>query len=143
MPLPSPSEPATLVHALIAVANGADDSRLDELLTPDFERVGDPLSESATGVDAMRALVRKMRVDMPDLQITVTGEVYSGDRAAIRWRLSGTDSGPGDYPPTGRRAIASGMSFFDVRDGRLAREWTIVDGVSLLSQLGFRIEPPP
>ncbi|MEZ4587150.1 MAG: hypothetical protein R2909_12175 [Gemmatimonadales bacterium] len=34
------------------------------------------------------------------------------------------------------------MSFFTIEDGRIAREVTMLDGVALLSQLGFRIEPP-
>ncbi|HXI21279.1 MAG TPA: ester cyclase [Gemmatimonadales bacterium] len=134
--------PAGLVRALMSVANGADDALLAEILAADFTRHGDPLSESATGVDAARSLVRKMRRDMPDLEVTLLDELSAAERIAIRWRLSGTDSGPGDYPPTGRHATADGMSFFEVRDGRIAREWTIVDGITLLTRLGFRILPP-
>ena len=131
-----------LVRTLVSVVNGADDSLLATVLAPDFQRVADPLSESTSGIEGMRALVRKMRRDMPDLEVTVVDELIADDRIAIRWRLSGTDSGPGDFPPTGRHAVAAGMSFFEFRTGRIAREWTIMDGVALLAQLGFRIEPP-
>lgn len=130
------------IRTLVSVVNGADDSLLATVLAPDFQRVADPLSESASGIEGMRALVQKMRRDMPDLEVTVVDELIADDRIAIRWSLSGTDSGPGDFPPTGRHAVATGMSFFEIRTGRIAREWTILDGVALLSQLGFRIEPP-
>jgi predicted ester cyclase len=126
----------------LAVWNGADDAALDSLLDPDFRRVGDPLSESADGVPAVRALVRKMRIDMPDLQVEVLDGIYTPERAAIRWRLSGTDSGPGDFPPTGRHAVAFGLSLMRFRDGRIIEEVTVLDGVSLLTQLGFAITPP-
>lgn len=142
MPAKATPSPSELVRTLVSVVNGAPDSLLDDVLAPDYERAADPLSESASGIAAMRALVKKMRLDMPDLEVTIVDEVYAGDHGAIRWRLSGTDSGPGDYPPTDKHAVASGMSFFDFRGGRIAREWTIVDGVSLLTQLGFRIEAP-
>jgi len=105
-------------------------------------RVGDPLSESAEGLPAVRALVRKMRVDMPDLQVDVEDAIYTPDRAAIRWKLSGTDSGPGDFPPTGRHAVASGLSLMRFDGGRLVEEVTVLDGLTLLTQLGFTIAPP-
>ena len=130
------------VEAFIAVWNGADDSALDTLLAPDFRRVGDPLSESAEGIAATRALVRKMRVDMPDLRVEVLDAIYTPDRAAIRWRLSGTDSGPGDFPPTGRHVVATGLSLMRFDDGRLGEEVSVLDGIRLLTQLGFTLVPP-
>lgn len=131
-----------VVSAYIAVWNGADDAALDTLLAPNVHRVGDPLSESADGVAAVRALVRKMRIDMPDLHVEVLDAIYTPDRAAIRWRLSGTDSGPGDFPPTGRFAVTSGLSLMRFDAGRLTDEVTVLDGVTLLTQLGFSIAPP-
>ena len=120
-----PAPPAhELIHVLVSIVNGANDSLLADVLAPNYERTADPLSESARGIEGMRVLVRKMRLDMPDLHVTVTDEITHGDRAAIRWELSGTDSGPGDYPPTGRHATAVGMSFFWIKNGRLEREWT-------------------
>ncbi len=139
---PRGSVASDLIRVYVGVANGADPSLLNEVLAPSFERRGDPLSESATGIDGARELIQKMRLDMPDLHVELVEELYDGNRAAIRWRMTGTDSGPGDFPPTGRHVEAIGMSFFEVRDGKLDVEWTIVDGVSLLTQLGFRIDPP-
>lgn len=142
MSSPSTQTNEDAASAYLAVWNGADDAALDTVLDPGFRRVGDPLSESAEGVAAVKALVRKMRIDMPDLQVEVLDGIYTPDRAAIRWRLSGTDSGPGDFPPTGRHAVAHGLSLMRFRDGRLIEEVTVLDGVSLLTQLGFAITPP-
>jgi SnoaL-like polyketide cyclase len=131
-----------LIDIYVSVFNGAEDVLLNDILDPHFQRHGDPLSESAIGVPAIKALVRKMRLDMPDLTVELVNALYAKNGAAIQWRMSGTDSGPGDHSPTGRHAEATGMSFFAARDGKLVSEFTIVDGISLLSQLGFRIEPP-
>jgi len=131
-----------IVREYIAVWNGSGDDALDTLLDPAFQRTGDALSESANGVDALRALLRKMRLDMPDLNVTVLDAVYAGDRAAVHWELSGTDSGPGDFPPTHRRTRAFGLSLYAVRDGRIANEVVVLDGLSFMLQLGFTIAPP-
>jgi predicted ester cyclase len=142
--MPSESSPAIadLVAACMAVWNGADDAALDTLVAPDFVRTGDALSESAEGVPALRSLVRKMRIDMPDLEVSVVDAVHAGDRAVVHWRISGTDSGPGDFPPTNRRAEAIGLTLYRMRDGRLSDEVTLVDGISLMHQLGFTLSPP-
>lgn len=136
------SDAANVVAAYIAVWNGADDTALDTLLSPDFHRTGDPLSESAEGPQAVRGLVRKMRLDMPDLEVTILDAIYTADRAALHWQLSGTDSGPGDFPPTDRAARVYGLALFRLKEGRLVEEVMIMDGVSLLGQLGFTITPP-
>jgi predicted ester cyclase len=131
-----------LVASYLAVWNGADPKKLDRILAPDFRRIADPMSESAQGVDGATALVHKMRLDMPDLTTVVIDAFYDGERAVVRWRLSGTDSGPGDWPPTGKRCDATGFSLFRERDGRLFEEITIADAVTLLAQLGWTLMPP-
>jgi predicted ester cyclase len=131
-----------LIAAYHAVWNGANPEELGAILHAGFCRIADPLSESATGVAATKALVRKMRLDMPDLNTVIIDSLYLGDRAATRWRLSGTDSGPGDWPPTGRRCETTGLSLYRSNQGRLVEEITVTDAITLLTQLGFSFGGP-
>lgn len=55
---------------------------------------------------------------------------------AVRWCLAGTHGGDGLYgPPTGRKALILGMTHWDVRGGRIRREWTVFDELAVLRQL--------
>src|SRR5215208_3084089 len=46
-----------------------------------------------------------------------------------------------DHPPTRRRVRVSGALLTEVRDGKIVREWTYWDQLSLLAQLGITDQP--
>jgi steroid delta-isomerase-like uncharacterized protein len=137
-----PSGYRDVIRAYIDVWNDGQTGRLDALLAADFVRVGDPMSESVAGREALCRLIDKMRLDMPNLTVVLEDLIMEGDRAATRWRLTGTDTGPGDFPPTGRPISVHGLSFFAFADGVLTHEWTVADSLSALQQLGFSLTPP-
>lgn len=60
----------------------------------------------------------------------------NGWRVATRWLLQGTHDGPGIYgDPTGKRIRLWGISHHQIKDGRIAQEWTVFDEFALLKQL--------
>lgn len=77
----------------------------------------------------------------PDFRLTVDHVCAvpcpsGGIDIAVRWCLAGTHLGGGLYgPATGRTALILGITHWDVRDGRIAREWTVFDEIALLRQL--------
>jgi hypothetical protein len=42
------------------------------------------------------------RTAYPDLKIVLSDEVYSENKAAALWTFTGTNTGPGEMPPTGK-----------------------------------------
>lgn len=76
---------------------------------------------------------------MPDFAIEVVGMTVEDDRAAVRWRATGTFVGPGRFQglePTGARVEIEGCDVVVVRDGRVRHLDAYLDGADLARQLG-------
>ena len=120
------------------VWNGERESAAEELVAPGCPGLG------GTGPAAMVAWHHDRRTSFPDVRYEVVDLVVAGDRAALRWRAAGTQSGPfGPVPPTGRRVEYSGATFlrFDA-DGRVADVWSVNELFQVLQQLGVEMVPP-
>jgi C-1 hydroxylase len=83
----------------------------------------------------------------PDLHFEVLSVLAEGDHVLIHWMASGTHDErlatvTGEtIPPTRRRATVSGAMITKVRDGKIVREWSYWDQLSLLAQLGITEQP--
>jgi predicted ester cyclase len=62
-------------------------------------------------------------------EIHVVDQVSQGDRVASRWALTGVNRG--------RRAELSGITISRIDGGRIVEDWTALDSLELLRQLGF------
>jgi predicted ester cyclase len=73
---------------------------------------------------------------VPDEQVIVEDLFATDDRTVCRWRIRGTQTGSLlGLPPTGRAIDDSGISIYEVEDGRLRRGWIEQDSVKLMAQL--------
>jgi steroid delta-isomerase-like uncharacterized protein len=73
---------------------------------------------------------------LPDLRIEVEDSIAEGDQVVLRWRVTGTHLGAGlGMPPSGRPVEARGMSWFRLRDGRMAEGWDSWDQSGLMKAL--------
>jgi steroid delta-isomerase-like uncharacterized protein len=83
----------------------------------------DYVLEPGMGPEEFEAVVRTYREAFPDLTLTVLETVTEGDRIAYRWQMSGTHLG--DYQgiaPTGRQFTGTGMTFLELRDGKVVHD---------------------
>jgi predicted ester cyclase len=64
-----------------------------------------------------------------DLQIRVLDQVSEGDRVASRWVMTGSNRG--------RRAELTGITISRLADGHIVEDWTALDSLELLRQLGL------
>ncbi len=83
----------------------------------------------------------------PDIHFHAHRILAEGDYVLIHWTASGTHterlatvSGE-TIPPTWRRVTITGVLLAEVRDGKVAREWSYWDQLSLLVQLGVMEQP--
>jgi steroid delta-isomerase-like uncharacterized protein len=82
------------------------------------------------------------RTAFPDLQCTVEDEIREGDQFAAHWTMRGTHKGSFlGNPPTGRPVVVQGIIFARTDNGRIVEDWTLLDQLGILQQLG--IVPPP
>jgi steroid delta-isomerase-like uncharacterized protein len=90
----------------------------------------------------LKRLIAMFRSAFPDLRCTVEDEIRDGERSAAHWTMHGTHKGSFlGNPPTGRLVEVQGIIFARIENGRIVEDWTLVDQLGMLQQLG--IVPPP
>ena len=126
--------------AFIEVWNTKDYDKLDRALTEDFRRRAP--DQNADGRAAMKEFMRQVHAAYPDFRIVVDGDSHQGDAAFLHWTVTGTNTGPGASPPTGKRITTSGITMLRFApDGRIMEEVAHFDTASLSRQLGLESVP--
>jgi predicted ester cyclase len=75
---------------------------------------------------------------------TIERVFTDGDNVIIRWQAEGTNEGEFQgYAPTGKWVTWSGINIFRIECGLIAEEWSEVDGLGRLRQLGALGTPTP
>jgi predicted ester cyclase len=75
----------------------------------------------------------------PDWKFEVLDLIADGDKAAVRWRASGTFRGPVRFEgmdPNGARVETEGCDVLTVRDGKLVTNYAYTNGAEMMRQLG-------
>ena len=94
------------------------------------------------GPGGLKWLIAMFRTAFPDLHCTIEDEIREVDRFAAHWTMRGTHRGLFlGNPPTGRLVEVQGLIFARTANGRIVEDWTLVDQMGILQQLG--IVPPP
>lgn len=114
---------------------------IDDFLAEDFE-MGYPLPGLSPDREGFKQFAGMMRAAFPDLKNTVEECFAAGDRVVQRWRSDGTHKGElFGAPATGREVSFHGISVYEVRDGRIQRDWTVADLQGMMQQLGLAPQP--
>jgi steroid delta-isomerase-like uncharacterized protein len=121
--------------------NQGDLAVVDELVA-----VGGVSRTTSWGMPAgrmgLKQWIAALRLAFPDLHCTVEDEICEQDKVAAHWTMYGTHWGPFlGNPPTGRPITVQGIIFARIANGQIVENWTLVDQMSMLQQLG--IVPPP
>jgi predicted ester cyclase len=118
---------------------------VDELAAPDM-LLQYSLHESRRGREDIKAFMSGFREAFPDLNFWGTADLIAeGEYVVGRWEGGGTHTGPafsdflvGSLPAaTGRKMHFTGTTVLRVRDGKIAEEIGLDDGVTALQQLGL------
>lgn len=109
--------------------------RLDQLFAPDFVR-HDPGRE-LHGVEQNRQFIASLRTAFPDGRFTTEDQIAEGDKVVVRYRFTGAHLGAFQgMPPTGKRVSYSAILIYRIADDRIAEQWTELDLLGFLRQLG-------
>jgi predicted ester cyclase len=118
---------------------------VDELATPDM-LLQYSLHEPRRGREDIKAFMTGFREAFPDLNFWGTADLIGeGEYVVGRWEGGGTHTGPafsdflvGSLPAaTGRKMHFTGTTVLRVKDGKIAEEIGLDDGVTALQQLGL------
>lgn len=135
-----PKELKPLVDKYVAVWNTGNVDELDNVMSSNFVRHAE--STSAEGLDNIKKLITGSRTSFPDLHLVLTDEIYSENRFAARFSFTATNTGPGQFPPTGKSVEVWGVVLAHFENGKLSEEWVGYDNQSFMEQLGFIMIPP-
>ena len=96
----------------------------------------DPSLPPLKGLDGARQLIN-LWSGFSNMSLTVEDTLSQGDRVAVRFRLSGTHSGPVmGIAPTGKKINITGTGIFKLVNGKATDNWVNFDSLGLLQQLG-------
>jgi predicted ester cyclase len=107
---------------------------------PDFVE-HDPFPGTPPTTDGFTMGMQIMVEAFPDFRFRIEDMLVEGDKATIRGRMFGTNTGPFQgMPPTGRPVEVESIDIVRVRDGRYVEHWGVIDMAAMMMQLG--IMPP-
>jgi predicted ester cyclase len=121
------ADAAVARQALEQVCARGDSTLARECYAPDF--IDHVNAMDLHGHDGIRQSTGLYRALFDDLQIRVVDQVSEGDRVVSRWVMIGSNRG--------RRAEMSGITISRLADGHIVEDWTALDSLELLRQLGL------
>lgn len=90
----------------------------------------------------LKQLIAMFRTAFPDLSCTVDDEINQGDKVAAHWTMRGTHKGLFlGNSPTNKSIVVQGLIYARIENGQVIENWTLIDQMSILQQLG--LVPPP
>jgi steroid delta-isomerase-like uncharacterized protein len=90
------------------------------------------------GVSPWKEFLAGLLTAFPDIHFTVEDQLVQGDRAAFRWRATGTHTGPlGAVPPTGKTVALDGLILDRIAGGKVQERWEQWDQSIMMQQLGL------
>ena len=139
---PDPSqELKPIADKLVDAWNGVNIDSLDSIFDPGFVRSVNQ-EPDVEGVEGFKKGITDFRTAYPDLKLTIDNEVYGENAIAVRWTVTGTNTGPGEMPPTGKAVKFWGESILHLANGKISREIVAYNNQALIEQLGFAMIPP-
>lgn len=100
--------------------------------------------EPIRGLDGFRRHWGELRATFPDLTMAVQEIFADGDKVAVRFTVTGTNTGPLDgMKPTGKRVRFDEAAFFRFEEGLVKEAWFAFDSMEMGRQLGIAPDGPP
>ena len=122
-----------LVEAYINAYNTGNVDTLAAICDPNMVRL--EWGNRTTGVDSVKQLIKSERIMLPDLKVVIDEGLYVGNHAVLRWTSSGTNTGPGVFPPTGKSFTLTGMTLITFANWKITEERIENNGLSFFEQL--------
>ncbi len=122
--------------------NQGNTAAADELMTDDATIILP--GQGQVSKEGFKAFALGIRATFPDWHATVDDMLAEGDQVAEQWTGRGTHQGAFQaIAPTGKKVVLPGFVFYRVTSGKIAEFRGLLDGLSLLHQLGAMATSQP
>ena len=130
------TNPALLVHTLLAAVNAHDPDGVAQLHAADYEGLDVSRALRFQGRDGARAALDEWFQAFPDLRMSTREVCVQSGQTAFFWTTAGTHEGVFlAVPPTGRRVEVCGVSLLMVQHGKITRGLHLWDMAGLLRSM--------
>jgi steroid delta-isomerase-like uncharacterized protein len=130
------------INALVSAWNTGNLGGLDTFVaTNTIRRAPASLFSDAHSLAELKKVITDFRTTFPDTRVTIDEVFFLEGRSFSKWTFTGTNTGPGTHPTTGKAVKVSGASFARYQEGKQIEELVYFDALEFLSQLGL-VETP-
>ena len=137
-----PSNIEDTLNKYVECWNTGNFDGIEDILAEDFTLYASPNYRPVRGIDSLKYIITSNLTSFPDFNLIIDETVFQVDKVGARWTVSGTNTGQGDMPPTGKAINGKGISFIHLQDGKIKDEWLASNDLLFMEQLGFKITPP-
>ena len=110
-------------------------SVMNEIVTEDFQ-FALPTQATLSGQEALRGYISYLRSAFPDLRFDIVSEIVDGNKAAIRWRITGTHKGEfNGVAPSGNHVDEYGIDMFEFWNGKIRAIHVVANQLGLTHQM--------
>jgi len=111
---------------------------IEELFASDFVEHGASGEDVRGTKDYKKSHVSAMYSAFPDIDFTIDDMVVEGDKAAVRYTISGTHKGEFmGVPPTNKKVTLWGICIDRIAGGKFVESWVRYDTLGFKEQLGL------
>jgi steroid delta-isomerase-like uncharacterized protein len=123
--------------------NGHDPGVIDEIFSDDVIHHAGTLPDGV-GLEAVHKVLGVLLTGFPDVEHAVDDVIARDDKVVTRWTADGTHEGEFQgIAPTGKHVTWTGINIFRIECGKIAEEWSEVDGLGRIAQMEAEATPTP
>ncbi len=119
------------IDTMIKAWDTGDTDMLDAIVAPGIQRTSP--DRNASGLADYKDVIAEVHRVYPDFSISNDGAAVGPDGGFVQWTVSGTDSGTDGA--TGNTVTTTGITRYQIEDGKVTRELVVFDTGSVLTQL--------
>ena len=115
--------------------NKKDEAILNDVIADDYVDYGH--EPPGKGIQGAKSDHQEIARSLANARFDVDDIFASDDRAAVRWTLHATHTGPfAGISPTQKKIAVRGISLYRLRDGKITETRNLPDLLALFTQLG-------
>ena len=124
------------------VINQGNMNLVDALLGIDFIEHEELPPGMPAGREAVKQMPAMLHSAFPDFHATINDLIAEGDKVVVSMTWSGTQQGEWmGMPPSGKRMSINVIDILRVADGKFVEHWGLMDGMTMMQQLGAMPTP--
>ena len=141
----SANETKKIARRFIQAWNAGRLHIVDEIAAPELTVSYTHFPEPFCGPEAFKEMLSQTHQYFPDLAIEINAVVADEEQAVVHWTYRGTfqEGELFGIAASGQRVEVTGITMYQIADGKVWSERGVVDTFSLMMQLGAEPIPTP